>query len=202
MGLEDSLPSGFLLTTVEKVAGYARKSSVWPATFGLACCAFELFSAGGPRHDLARFGMERASATPRQADLMIVAGRVSQKMAPVLRQIYDQMSEPKWVISMGVCASSGGMFNNYAIVQGVDHIVPVDIYLPGCPPRPEMLLDSILKLHDKIQNMKLGVDRQNEITELEQARLRRLPLVPSLRGSAPDSSAVEPAAGHGTGPGQ
>ncbi len=202
MGLEDSLPSGFLLTTVEKVAGYARKSSVWPATFGLACCAFELFSAGGPRHDLARFGMERASATPRQADLMIVAGRVSQKMAPVLRQIYDQMSEPKWVISMGVCASSGGMFNNYAIVQGVDHIVPVDIYLPGCPPRPEMLLDSILKLHDKIQNMKLGADRQNEITELEQARLRRLPLVPSLRGSAPDSSAVEPAAGHGTGPGQ
>jgi len=202
MGIEDSLPSGFLLTTVEKVAGYARKSSVWPATFGLACCAFELFSAGGSRHDLARFGMERAAATPRQADLMIVAGRVSQKMAPVLRQIYDQMSEPKWVISMGVCASSGGMFNNYAIVQGVDHIVPVDIYLPGCPPRPEMLLDSILKLHDKIQNMKLGVDRQNEITELEQARLRRLPLVPSLRGSAPDSSAAEPAASHGTGPGQ
>jgi len=202
MGVEDSLPSGFLLTTVEKVAGYARKSSVWPATFGLACCAFELFSAGGPRHDLARFGMERASATPRQADLMIVAGRVSQKMAPVLRQIYDQMSEPKWVISMGVCASSGGMFNNYAIVQGVDHIVPVDVYLPGCPPRPEMLLDSILKLHDKIQNMKLGVDRQNEITELEQARLRRLPLVPSLRGPAPGSSAVEPAAADGTGPGQ
>ena len=176
MGLEDSLPSGFLLTTVEKVAGYARKSSVWPATFGLACCAFELFSAGGPRHDLARFGMERASATPRQADLMIVAGRVSQKMAPVLRQIYDQMSEPKWVISMGVCASSGGMFNNYAIVQGVDHVVPVDIYLPGCPPRPEMLMDAILKLHDKIMNMKLGPDRDDEITELEEARLKLLPL--------------------------
>jgi NADH-quinone oxidoreductase subunit B len=200
MGLEESLPSGFLLTTVEKVAGYARKSSVWPATFGLACCAFELFSAGGPRHDLARFGMERASNTPRQADLMIVAGRVSQKMAPVLRQIYDQMSEPKWVISMGVCASSGGMFNNYAIVQGVDHIVPVDIYLPGCPPRPEMLLYSILKLHDKIQNMKLGVNRQEQITELEQARLRRLPLVPSLRGS--DSSAADLTTRSGTGPGQ
>jgi NADH-quinone oxidoreductase subunit B len=184
MGVESQLPSGFLLTTVEQVIGYARKSSVWPATFGLACCAFELFSAGGPRHDLARFGMERAAATPRQADLMIVAGRVSQKMAPVLRQIYDQMSEPKWVISMGVCASSGGMFNNYAIVQGVDHIVPVDVYLPGCPPRPEMLLDAILKLHDKIQNMKLGVDRDKEITELEQARLRRLPLLPSLSRSA------------------
>jgi NADH-quinone oxidoreductase B subunit len=109
MGLEEKLPSGIVLTTVEKVAGCARKSSVWPATFGLACCAIELFQAGGPRHDLARFGMERASATPRQADLMIVAGRVSQKMAPVLRQIYDQMADPKWVISMGVCASSGGM---------------------------------------------------------------------------------------------
>jgi NADH-quinone oxidoreductase subunit B len=161
---------------VEKVAGYARKSSVWPATFGLACCAIELFAVAGPRHDLARFGMERASATPRQADLMIVAGRVSQKMAPVLRQIYDQMSEPKWVISMGVCASSGGMFNNYAVVQGVDHVVPVDIYLPGCPPRPEMLMDSILKLHDKIMNMKLGKNRDREITELETARLGLRPL--------------------------
>jgi NADH-quinone oxidoreductase subunit B len=173
MGLEEHLPRGILLTTVEKVAGYARARSLWPAFFGLACCAIELFQTGGPKHDLARFGMERAASTPRQADLMIVAGRVSQKMAPVLRQIYDQMPEPKWVISMGVCASSGGMFNNYAIVQGVDHIVPVDIYLPGCPPRPEMLMDAILKLHDKIQNTKLGVNRQREITELEKAALRR-----------------------------
>ena len=195
MGLEEKLPSGVLLTTVEKVAGYARKSSVWPATFGLACCAIELMSTGGPRHDLARFGMERASNTPRQADLMIVAGRVSQKMAPVLRQIYDQMADPKWVISMGVCASSGGMFNNYAIVQGVDHLVPVDIYLPGCPPRPEMLLDAILKLHDKIQNMKLGANRQAEITELEQARLRRLPLAVNVGGRdfAPVQSEPRPA---------
>ena len=177
MGIEDKLPSGLLLTSVEKLAGYARKSSVWPATFGLACCAMELMAVGGPRHDMARFGMEKTGATPRQADLMVVAGRVSQKMAPVLRQIYDQMPDPKWVISMGVCASSGGMFNNYAIVQGVDHIVPVDIYLPGCPPRPEMLLDAIVKLHDKIQNMKLGVNRQREITEIEEASLRRLPLV-------------------------
>ena len=157
MGLEEQLPGGILLSTVEKVAGYVRKNSLWPATFGLACCAIEMMATAGPRFDIARFGMERFSATPRQADLMIVAGRVSQKMAPVLRQIYDQMAEPKWVLAMGVCASSGGMFNNYAIVQGVDHIVPVDIYLPGCPPRPEMLLNAIIKLHEKIQEMPLGV---------------------------------------------
>jgi NADH-quinone oxidoreductase subunit B len=152
MGIEEKLlPEGVLLTTVSKILNTARKNSLWPAQFGLACCAIEMMAVGGPRFDIARFGMERFSASPRQADLMIVAGRVSQKMAPVLRQIYDQMSEPKWVLAMGVCASSGGMFNNYAIVQGVDHIVPVDMYLPGCPPRPEMLLDAILKLHDKIK---------------------------------------------------
>jgi NADH-quinone oxidoreductase subunit B len=152
MGIEEKLlPEGVLLTTVSKILNTARKNSVWPAQFGLACCAIEMMAVGGPRFDIARFGMERFSASPRQADLMIVAGRVSQKMAPVLRQIYDQMAEPKWVLAMGVCASSGGMFNNYAVVQGVDHIVPVDMYLPGCPPRPEMLLDAILKLHDKIK---------------------------------------------------
>ena len=167
MGLEEHLPSGVLLTTVEKVAGYARKGSLWPATFGLACCAIEMMAAGGPRYDIARYGMEVFRASPRQADLMIVAGRVSQKMAPVLRQIYDQMAGPKWVIAMGVCASSGGMFNNYAIVQGVDHVVPVDIYLPGCPPRPEMLFDAILKLHDKIQDTKMGAHRRAEVAELE-----------------------------------
>ena len=152
-------------------AGYARKGSLWPATFGLACCAIEMMAAGGPRFDIARYGMEVFRASPRQADLMIVAGRVSQKMAPVVRQIYDQMPAPKWVIAMGVCASSGGMFNNYAIVQGVDHIVPVDIYLPGCPPRPEMLFDAILKLHDKIQDTKLGPNRRVEIAEDEQLAL-------------------------------
>ena len=151
MGIEEKLPSGVLLTTVEGVAGYMRKASFWPATFGLACCAIEMMTSGGPKYDLARFGMEVFRASPRQADLMIVAGRVSQKMAPVLRQIYDQMAEPKWVLAMGVCASSGGMFNNYAIVQGVDHVVPVDMYLPGCPPRPEMLIDAILKLHAQVQ---------------------------------------------------
>src|SRR5499425_3901936 len=181
MGLEEKLPSGVLLTTVEKLAGYARKSSVWPATFGLACCAIELMATGGPRHDMARFGMERASNTPRQADLMIVAGRVSQKMGPVLRQIYDQMADPKWVISMGVCASSGGMFNNYAIVQGVDHIVPVDIYLPGCPPRPEMLLHAILTLHAKIAEMPLGVHRDEVVAAAEQAALASTPTI-ELKG--------------------
>jgi NADH-quinone oxidoreductase subunit B len=147
----DKLPGGILVTTVEKLAHWARKGSLWPATFGLACCAIEMMAAGAGRYDLARFGMEVFRASPRQADLMIVSGRVSQKMAPVLRTIYDQMPEPKWVISMGVCATSGGMFNNYAIVQGVDQIVPVDMYVPGCPPRPEMLIEGIIKLHEKIQ---------------------------------------------------
>ncbi|WP_457044419.1 NuoB/complex I 20 kDa subunit family protein [Geodermatophilus sp. SYSU D01180] len=165
MGLEEKLPSGFLLTTVEKLVNWTRKSSLWPATFGLACCAIEMMATGAGRYDLARFGMEVFRASPRQADLMIVAGRVSQKMAPVLRQIYDQMPEPRWVLAMGVCASSGGMFNNYAVVQGVDHVVPVDMYLPGCPPRPEMLVDAILKLHHKIQNEPLGPKRARRLEE-------------------------------------
>ena len=152
MGIEEKLPSGVLLSTVEGLAGYMRKASFWPATFGLACCAIEMMTTGAPRYDLGRFGMEVFRASPRQADLMIVAGRVSQKMAPVLRQIYDQMMEPKWVLSMGVCASSGGMFNNYAIVQGVDQIVPVDAYAPGCPPGPETLIHAINTIHDKIQS--------------------------------------------------
>ena len=164
MGLEARIPSGILLTSVEKFVGWSRAGSLWPATFGLACCAIEMMSTGASHYDLSRFGMEVFRASPRQADLMIVAGRVSQKMAPVVRQIYDQMPEPKWGIAMGVCASSGGMFNNYAIVQGVDHIVPVDIYLPGCPPRPEMLMDAILKLHDKIMDEPLGVNsRRREL---------------------------------------
>jgi NADH-quinone oxidoreductase subunit B len=175
MGIEEKVPAGFLLTTVEALAGYMRKSSVWPATFGLACCAIEMMAVGSPRYDIARFGMERFSASPRQADLMIVAGRVSQKMAPVLRQVYDQMTEPKWVISMGVCASSGGMFNNYAILQGVDHVVPVDVYLPGCPPRPEMLLHAILTLHDQIQRMPLGVNRDEAVRAAEEAALTAVP---------------------------
>jgi len=175
VGLEETLPSGFLLTTVEKFAGWARKDSLWPATFGLACCAIEMMGTGAGRYDLARFGMEVFRASPRQADLMIIAGRLSQKMAPVLRQIYDQMPNPKWVISMGACASSGGMFNNYAIVQGADHVVPVDIYLPGCPPRPEQLMDAILKLHEQIKNEKLGAQRRVEMREREAQALTAIP---------------------------
>jgi NADH-quinone oxidoreductase subunit B len=177
MGIEEKLPSGFLLSTVEGLAGYMRKGSLWPATFGLACCAIEMMATGAGRYDLARFGMEVFRASPRQADLMIVAGRVSQKMAPVLRQIYDQMPAPKWVLSMGVCASSGGMFNNYAIVQGVDHVVPVDIYLPGCPPRPEMLMDAILKLHAEIQRMPLGVNREAAARAAEEAAMAAVPTI-------------------------
>src|ERR1044072_1132349 len=175
MGLEEKLPNGILLASLEKLVNWGRKNSLWPATFGLACCAIEMMTTGGPRYDIARFGMGRFSATPRQADLMIVAGRVTNKMAPVLRQIYDQMAEPRWVLAMGGCASSGGMFNNYAVVQGVDHVVPVDMYLPGCPPRPEMLIDAILKLHDQVQHTKLGANRRAQIEELEELGLNALP---------------------------
>ncbi len=150
MGLED-LEHNFLTGRLEDLVKWARTYSMWPATFGLACCAIEMMSVGAADFDLARFGMEVFRASPRQADLMIVAGRVSQKMAPVLRQVYDQMMEPKWVLSMGVCASTGGMFNNYAIVQGVDQIVPVDVYAPGCPPTPETLMHAILTLHEKVR---------------------------------------------------
>ena len=177
MGIEEKLPSGVILTSVEQIAGYVRKGSLWPASFGLACCAIEMMATGAGRYDLARFGMEVFRGSPRQADLMIVAGRVSQKMAPVLRQIYDQMPSPKWVLAMGACSSSGGMFNNYAIVQGVDHVVPVDVYLPGCPPRPEQLIDAILEIHEKIQHTKLGKQRDREVAELELEALTATPTI-------------------------
>jgi NADH-quinone oxidoreductase subunit B len=157
-GLE-GLDHNIITGTIENLVKWARQKSMFPATFGLACCAIEMMATGGPHYDLARYGMEVFRASPRQADLMIVAGRVSQKMAPVLRQIYDQMMEPKWVISMGVCASSGGMFNNYAIVQGVDQVVPVDVYAPGCPPGPETLMHAILTLYGLIESGELAVRR-------------------------------------------
>ena len=176
MGLEEKLPNGILLASLEKLVNWGRKNSLWPATFGLACCAIEMMTTGAPRYDLARFGMEVFRGSPRQADLMIVAGRVSQKMAPVLRQIYDQMPNPKWVLDMGVCASSGGMFNNYAIVQGVDHVVPVDIYLPGCPPRPEMLIDAMFKLREKVRHLPIG---QNAELAHEKAEMLQLAATPT-----------------------
>lgn len=142
----------FVTARIEDLVKWARSRSSWGASFGLACCAIEMMGTGASHYDISRFGMEVFRASPRQADIMIVAGRVSQKMAPVLRQVYDQMMEPKWVISMGVCASSGGMFNNYAIVQGVDQIVPVDVYAPGCPPTPETLIHAIETLHQLIED--------------------------------------------------
>jgi NADH-quinone oxidoreductase subunit B len=154
------LESRLGLTTVGKAVAWAQGSSIWPDTFGLACCAIEMMSIVSARYDVARFGAEVFRSSPRQADLLIVSGRVAHKMAAPLRQIYDQMLEPKWVIAMGACASSGGMFNNYAVLQGVDKIVAVDIHVPGCPPRPEALVEGIVRLQEKI---KAGVPPAYEI---------------------------------------
>jgi NADH-quinone oxidoreductase subunit B len=175
MGLENVLAEALpevLTTSLDSLINWARKSSLWPATFGLACCAIEMMNATSGRNDLARFGSEVFRASPRQADVMIVSGRVSRKMAPVLRRIYDQMPEPKWVISMGACATSGGVFDNYAIVQGVDKIVPVDVYIPGCPPRPEMLIHAVMMLQDKV--MKESVRERRDAPD-EEARAARTP---------------------------
>jgi len=168
MGLENIIAEALpevLTTQLDSLINWARKSSLWPATFGLACCAIEMMNVTSSRNDLARFGAEVFRASPRQADVMIVSGRVSRKMAPVLRRIYDQMPEPKWVISMGACATSGGVFDNYAIVQGVDKVVPVDVYIPGCPPRPEMLIHAVMMLQDKV--MKESVRDRRDAPELE-----------------------------------
>lgn len=149
---------GIALAKLEELVNWGRANSVWPLTFGLACCAIEQISAGMARFDIARFGSEVFRASPRQADLLIVSGRVSNKMAPVIKRIYDQMSDPKWVVAMGDCASCGGPFNNYAIIQGVDKMLPVDVYVPGCPPRPEALFYAIDMLREKIKvEEKLGV---------------------------------------------
>lgn len=152
MGLETKLGNmGVVTTSLEKMVNWGRTGAMWPMLFGLACCAIEMMSSQAPQYDMSRFGMELMRASPRQSDLMIVAGRLSRKMAPVLRRLYDQMPAPKWVVSMGDCASCGGVYNNYAIVQGVDEIVPVDVYVAGCPPRPEALIHGIMTLHEKVK---------------------------------------------------
>ena len=156
MGIEEKLGNlGVVTYRLEDVVNWGRTNAMWPLLFGLACCAIEMMSTQAAHYDASRFGMELNRPAPRQSDLMIVAGRVSRKMAPVIRRLYDQMPYPKWVIAMGDCASCGGVFNNYAIVQGVDEIVPVDVYVAGCPPRPEALLDGIMTLHEKIRNDKI-----------------------------------------------
>ena len=160
MGLEQKLGDlGVVTLKLEQVVNWARSNAIWPMLFGLACCAIEMMSAQASNYDMSRFGMELMRASPRQSDLMIVAGRVSHKMAPVLRRLYDQMPDPKWVIAMGDCASCAGVFNNYAIVQGVDEVVPVDIYVAGCPPRPEALIYGVLQLQEKIKGEKLSTWR-------------------------------------------
>jgi NADH-quinone oxidoreductase subunit B len=158
-----NLEERLMLSTVEKAVAWAQGNSIWPDTFGLACCAIEMMSIVSSRYDVARFGAEVFRSSPRQADLLIVSGRVAHKMSAPLRQIYDQMLEPKWVIAMGACASSAGMFNNYAVLQGVDKIVAVDVYVPGCPPRPEALLEGILRLQERI---KAGVPPAYELREV------------------------------------
>jgi NADH-quinone oxidoreductase subunit B len=180
-GIENHLP-GFTLTTVEAIFGWMRQASFWPATFGLACCAIEMMAYGAPRFDSGRWGQEVFRASPRQADLMIISGRVSQKMAPVLRQVYDQMPNPKWVMAMGACASSGGMFNNYAVVQGGDHLVPVDIYVPGCPPRPDMLIDAMFKLKKNIVMKRPMAKHELEVWEAAEAAALEAPATHEMKG--------------------
>ncbi|MEK6222031.1 MAG: NADH-quinone oxidoreductase subunit B [Chloroflexota bacterium] len=157
MGIEQKLGDlGVVTTRLEDLVNWGRTRAMWPMLFGLACCAIEMMASQAATYDLSRFGMELMRPSPRQADLMIVAGRVTRKMAPVLRRLYDQMPAPKWVIAMGDCASCGGVFNNYAIVQGVDEIVPVDVYVAGCPPRPEALIHGIMTLHEKVKQEKIS----------------------------------------------
>ncbi|MCS6991536.1 MAG: NADH-quinone oxidoreductase subunit B [Chitinophagales bacterium] len=143
---------GFFLTTLDKVVGLARKNSIWPLPFATSCCGIEFMATMASHYDLARFGSERLSFSPRQADLLMVMGTIAKKMGPILKQVYEQMAEPKWVMAVGACASSGGIFDTYSVLQGIDQIIPVDVYVPGCPPRPEQIIDGILKIQELVQN--------------------------------------------------
>ena len=157
---------GFQLTRLDKVIGAARANSLWPLPFATSCCGIEFMATMGSNYDLARFGMERMSFSPRQADLLIVAGTISKKLAPVLKKVYEQMSEPRWVLSVGACASSGGIFDTYSVLQGIDRVIPVDVYVPGCPPRPEQILDGIMNIHKLVSNESLRIRNAPEYKEM------------------------------------
>ncbi len=172
--LDTGIPRNWLTTRLDHVVNWARRNSIWPMPFGTACCAIEMMAAAASKYDIARFGMERMSFSPRQADLMIVAGRVSYKLAPVLRRVWDQMPQPKWCVSMGACASSGGMFDNYTIVQGIDTVIPVDVYVPGCPPRPEGLIYGLLMIQEKIK----GESVSNPLSRVESPEAAGRPNLP------------------------
>lgn len=166
VGAEALLQNEVIVTKIDDVVNWARKNSLWPMIFGTACCAIEFMSAVSSKHDLSRFGAEVVRFSPRQADLMIVAGTISYKQAPILKQIYDQMSEPKWVVSMGACACSGGFYDNYTTLQGIDQIIPVDVYISGCPPRPEAILEAVLQIQERVKNETCKVDRHTNFKGL------------------------------------
>ena len=157
---------GFLATSLDKAVGMARKNSIWPLPFATSCCGIEFMATMASTYDLGRFGAERLSFSPRQADLLLVMGTIAKKMGPVLRQVYEQMAEPKWVIAVGACASTGGIFDTYSVLQGIDRIIPVDVYVPGCPPRPEQILDGVMKIQDLIQNESLRRRNSAEYQDL------------------------------------
>lgn len=193
MGLEAALPvDGFLTTQLRRVINWARRSSLWPMPFATACCGIELMATGASRHDIARFGAEAFRFSPRQCDLMIVAGRVVMKMLPVLQRIWSQMPEPKWCISMGACASTGGVFDTYCVVQGIDRFLPVDMYIPGCPPRPEQLIQAIIDLQDRIQRE--GTIKGREFDRAERQLPKRALLELPILGQSPEFRSTSPLA--------